>query len=107
MAEKKLFRIQNQFRHSLKREGNRAPIALVGLAVSCLVLGSCAKNDKELSVGDEVQREMTEKGVSGGLVERDEINSESELFVLQEVDGDEIKRRALVALPDHYDPAAS
>ena len=107
MAEKKLFRIQNQFRHSLKREGNRAPIALLGLAVACLVLGSCANNDKEPGVGDEVQREMTDKGVSGDLVERDGINSESELVVLQEVDGEEIKRRALVVLPDDYDPAAS
>ena len=86
---------------------NRAPVALVGLAAACLVLVGCANNGKEPGVGDEVQREMTDTGDSGDLVERDGMDSESELVVLQEVEGEEINRRALVVLPDDYDPATS
>jgi len=73
---------------------NRAPVALVGLAAACLVLVGCANNGKEPGVGDEAQREMTDTGDSGGLVERDGIDSESELVVRQDVDGEEIDRRA-------------
>ena len=86
---------------------NRAPVALVSLAAACLVLVGCANDGKEPRVGDEVQREMTDTGDSGDLVERDGIDSESELVVLQEVEGEEIDRRALVVLPDDYDPATS
>jgi polyhydroxybutyrate depolymerase len=86
---------------------NRAPVALVGFAVACLVLVGCANNGNEQGAGDEVQREMTDTGDSGDLVERDGIDSESELVVLQEVEGEEINRRALVVLPDDYDPATS
>jgi len=86
---------------------NRAPVALVGFAVACLVLVGCANNGNEQGVGDEVQREMTDTGDSGDLVERDGMDSESELVVLQEVEGEEINRRALVVLPDDYDPATS
>ena len=86
---------------------NRAPVALVGLAAACLVLVGCANDGKEPGVGDEVQREMTDAGDSGGLVERDGMDSESELVVRQDVDGEEIDRRALVVLPDDYDPATS
>ena len=86
---------------------NRAPVALVSLAAACLVLVGCANNGKEPGVGDEVQREMTDTGDSGDLVERDGMDSESELVVLQEVEGEEINRRALVVLPDDYDPATS
>ena len=86
---------------------NRAPVALVGLAAACLVLVGCANDGKEPGVGDEVQREMTDAGDSRDLVERDGIDSESELVVRQDVDGEEIDRRALVVLPDDYDPATS
>jgi len=86
---------------------NRAPVALVGFAAACLVLVGCANNGNEPGVGDEVQREMADTGDSGDLVERDGMDSESELVVLQEVEGEEINRRALVVLPDDYDPATS
>lgn len=88
-------------------EMNQAPVALAGLAAACLVLGGCANDGKEPRVGENAQRELTETRDSGGLVVRDGIDIESELVVAQEVDGKEIDRRALVVVPDDYDPATS
>ena len=82
-------------------------IRLSILMICSLLATACSQSEPTLRDGDQAQTNMTDTGDSGDLVERGGIEIDSELVMAQEVDGEEINRRALVLLPDDYDPAAT